>query len=129
MKEIKFRQPIFNEDGSFRFWNYWAYIDGLFIHPEGNNDSYQYIGVKFKDAEVYEGDIIRWMAEDGDCFKGVLVFEEPDSESHFLSGFCVANPIDITDEVLDEDGGINVGGWNGEPQIIGNIVENPELIA
>jgi len=129
MQEIKFRQPRFNGDGSFRLWNYWGYIDGLFIHPEGNQDNYQYIGVKFKDSEIYAGDIIRWMDEDGDCFKGVVVFEEPDSESHFLSGFCVGNPIDITDEVLGEGGEIIVEGWNGEPQIIGNIVETPELLS
>jgi uncharacterized phage protein (TIGR01671 family) len=88
----------------------------------------QYTGVKFKNTALYEGDIIRWMGDNGDCFKGVITFKETDSEQTlFLSGFCVESCVDISDDVIGDDGEL-IEGWDGASEVIGNIYENPELL-
>lgn len=100
-------------------------------HPGGWVEDYpliQYIGVRFGEKKVYEGSIIRWMADDGDCFRGLVEFvNEPPEGSLFLSGFRVTNIVNITDEVTDEEGSM-LPGWNGEPEVIGHILESPELL-
>lgn len=92
-------------------------------------DLIQYIGRRFKNQEVYEGSIIRWMAEDGDCFKGMVEFtNDPPEGSPFLSGFWVTHIVDITAEVTDEQGEL-LPGWDGAPEVIGHILKNPELLS
>ncbi len=68
--------------------------------------------------EVKEGNTIRWMAEDGECYKGIVEFGDPQTDaSMFLSGFAVFTPTNITDEVLNDDGEL-IGDWNGEVEIV-----------
>lgn len=67
MREIKFRQPIFNKDGTYNSWHYWGWIsEGNFVSPlsMGHNikniRGLQFTGLKDKHGkEIYEGDIIK----------------------------------------------------------------------
>jgi len=64
-------------------------------------------------------DTVRWMACCGDCFRGTVDFRENTDESTpFLSGFLVTKIINITDEVMDEEGNLP-DGWNGELEVVG----------
>lgn len=63
MKELKFRQPIFQKYGGFIRWHFWGFIEGEFISPvniaEGGKDSQQFTGlIDVKGNNIYEGDII-----------------------------------------------------------------------
>jgi len=83
------------------------------------------LGLEWQGQILYELDILRWMADDGECYKGLVELRENEcEESCFLVGLCITNPINISDEVTSEDGEI-LEGWNGEPQVIANILENP----
>ena len=86
----------------------------------------QFTGDHYNGKDEYEGDIVRYCAEDG-CYKGVITFEKnlDDENSRFNSGYTVSNPVDISEEVTDDDGELKPG-WDGEPEIIGNIIDNPE---
>lgn len=72
-----------------------------------------------KGIEIKKGDTIRWMACCGDCFKGIVDFRVNDDERiPFLSGFLVCKVVNITDDVMNEEGEL-IGGWNGSLEIIG----------
>ena len=67
--------------------------------------------------QICKGDTVRWMASSGDCFKGTVDFREnEDEDTPFLSGFLAVNIVDITDEVMDDDGNL-LNGWNGELEV------------
>lgn len=63
-KEIKFRMPIKNLDGSFNEWFYWGFAgdNDEFISPHSKYrecESFQFTGVLDKNGkEIFEGDMI-----------------------------------------------------------------------
>ena len=116
--------------GIFSYWHHWGFIEDkhgnlTFVAPETGfsstkkayKNSYQHISLKDKDGVgIYRGDYIKWKIQ-RDTF---LV-----SEVMFTRGkFCVRS------------GGLVWGCGNsctndgqlGDVKIIGNIVENPELV-
>ena len=107
MRDLKFRQPVFNDDGSFRYWVYWGYIGGDFIAPEEESDSYQYIGIKKNDIEVYEGDILSPVKRLKKYENQVIEYCAADN----FAGFVTRG--ELTFDECDE--------------VIGNVVETPEL--
>ena len=99
-REIKFRQKTKDS------WHFWGYIGNDFISPmNGIKESMQYTGLKDKNGrEIFEGDAIR-------------VGEIPDKQNIIIE--------DI--RCLDD-----ISPWVKERvwlEVIGNVYENPELIA
>lgn len=131
MREIKFRIPNFNRDGSFSHFSYWGAIDyygnpvldhSIFTSP-GNTSSTtkgwheQYTGLKDKDGkEIYEGDIFcsYYHLEKGKPNHAPVVYENGAFTWH-------GKPLGYDEEALEPsstDWGI----------ITGNIYENPDLL-
>lgn len=113
---IKFRQPMFGEDGEFIGFHYWGFIDGKFIGPSNTwvngRESEQYSGLLDKNRrEIYEGDIIN---------TGIRNYQVTYNPPSFdLDGY--------------DDGDYYSGGyaqtWHWDSfEIVGNIYENPELL-
>ena len=114
MREIKFRQPIFNDDGSFRLWHYWGFFNKEFISPYSPLiDSQQFIGLPDKNGtKIYEGDIVRAQQWEG----GKLVW---------ISG-QVNYDVQCCRWMI---GTTAVSGTiDAHRHIMGNIYENPELL-
>jgi len=118
-REIKFRQKTKDS------WHFWGYIGNDFISPmNGIKESMQYTGLLDKnDKEIYEGDLFGKMGGD---------IERPDEyEMHARVYFDV----DLASFVVDAFN----GGWQyldvylrdrtTSREVIGNVHENPELIA
>ena len=71
-----------------------------------------------KGKRIYLNNTVRWMASCGDCFKGVIDFRENiDDSTPFLSGFLATKIVNITDDVMDDEGNLK-DGWNGELEVI-----------
>jgi hypothetical protein len=126
MREIKYRIPWINGDGSFSGFTYWGRIDHkshssseCFTSPgqwggRRAKPDEQFTGLRDKNGkEIYEGDIVRWDI----------------NQSH---------PIGIVD-YIDSFGGYDLkniyddyhvcNDWGrGEYEVVGNIHENPELL-
>lgn len=109
IRSIKFRQTI-HKNGEFSWWHYWGQIDkGHFVSPANPVDpSYQFTGLLDKSKkEIYEGDIVKYTRIIRRTKKHKTFIEEVRySHASFY-------PIGID--------------WN-KLKIIGNIVENPELL-
>ena len=120
-------------DGKFLKWHYWSFIEEqvtrfgnlTFVAPETNfssieeahKNSYQCTGLKDKEGvDVYQGDYIKWQIQRKTFLVSEVIFTR--------GGFCV------------HSGGLlwgcgnscSKGGQLGDVKIIGNIVENPELV-
>lgn len=124
MREIKFRQPIYDNEGNFNRWHYWGFIDGGFkgiIPPIHSAErlSQQYTGLHDKkDKEIYEGDYARF----------------PNTE------YRKRKPSDKVGEVVFSNGVFKLSPtssrWNDlylsilstQVEVIGNIYENPDLL-
>jgi len=117
MKEIKFRQPIFDRDGKFGRFVYWGFIDGGFRGPvEGEcaGESEQYTGVKDRNGnEIYEGDICKDICINGNEYAPLsVIFDE--------GAFSLKYSEDYIPPLCDID--------LDHIEVIGNIYENPELM-
>jgi uncharacterized phage protein (TIGR01671 family) len=124
MKEVKFRQPIWNKK-KFVGWHYWGFIGGGFIGivppiEKAKQEVQQYTGLKDKnEKEIYEGDIlIVRELHDSNAFDGVWNNEKQESIPQIIE--C-NSPIDW---ILPSDISWHPNYW----EVIGNIYENPELI-
>ena len=137
MRELKFRQPIFNNEGIFIHWHYWGFIDnGCFVSPYCNppekaqEQSQQYTGLKDKNGkEIYEGDIVLW--EDWHGFEDEMAHPEPDYDwrkPHEIiwddCGFNIKMPFDNNLRISGKYDYIKQYGV----EIIGNIYENGKLL-
>ncbi len=121
-REIKFRQPILSIVGKFISWKYWGYIDGQFIAPDpvifqdDISESQEYTGLEDKKGkEIYEGDIVRFNTSyefDRDDYSGITKVEWIEKEAGFY-------PFTLNNR------------WRCDVknvEVIGNVMENPELV-
>ena len=121
-REIKYRQPVFNKDGSFSHWHYWGWIsEGNFVSPMSmahnvnNIKGLQYIDIKDKnDNPIYERDVVKWNIND--IVRIAPVYYDQESAC-FWMGIDIKNNFLVLNDWLR-------GGY----EIIGNIYENPELV-
>ena len=127
MGELKYRQAIFVK-GEFSYWHYWGFIQEehgnlTFVAPEMNlstieeayKNSYQCVGRKDKnDIEIYKADILK------DDYGRILLVEWYKCCFSFKA---------ITETNFLRARDINQWFENGEklPEIVGNIIENPEV--
>ena len=130
MREIKFRVPIYY-GGKFSHFLYWSNEgDAIKFEPDDvlsgdrifltrgvreARDSEQFTGLRDKNGkEIYEGDIYKCEDEDGPQI--VEYYEGYEGDSHPVQGFIFCS-------FFREDNVIS------DIEVIGNIHENPELVA
>jgi hypothetical protein len=136
MRELKFRQALMSF-GKFCGWHYWGFIDGKFVSPaesaecsvaNAEKHSYQFIERKDKnDKEIYVGNIVRlkWQGHVWGIY--TVEFGEGanegggDSSSYFYGYYLkeVNSGKQHADYLIKDDLTI---------EIIGNTIENPELL-
>lgn len=110
MREIKFRKWSKNTEGKFRMKDVFDY-DEMSKNPKYWDAIYmQYTGLKANGKEIYEGDILRANDE-----VGVV---EWDNYRWFISWKKYENG----------HPDLQLGRYNTDLEIIGNIYENPELL-
>lgn len=97
-------------------------------------DLLSYIPVsEYNDKDVYEGDLVRFCNEDGDCILGTFEFvNDPDEEGTELwCGWKLKKLKDITSEWYDDQdnwlGDKEESKWDGNICIVGNIYDNKEM--
>ena len=124
MRELKFRQPIYDRKGKFYHFEYWGrlgpqdeYDEKCFKGPASastmvSKPDEQFTGLHDKNGkEIYEGDIITL----GEKNKACLVVWDNER-----GAFCAI----INNTAIR----MHVDFWKSG-KIIGNIHENPELLA
>jgi len=111
-------------------------VEDHYLPLPGNYELMQYTGLKAKNGEIYEGDIIRMNAQGR--YTGTF-YGEPGEEYDIdytgevvilpSKGVCLKNPLCI-DGINGNKG--KVSGYKEvrayRSEIIGNIYENPELL-
>lgn len=138
MKEIKFRQAIFDKDGKFLNWHYWGLIGDTFVSPstglcppkEAVENSYQYTGFKDrKGKEIYDGAFIQFHISKG----SPVVSDFEDQDPLRKSVYWDPEEADWTWKRMDgipERSGFTFCKNNADTimEVIGSIYENPELL-
>jgi len=77
----------------------------------------QYTGLKDKNGkEIYEGDVVEWVWENGNIYREVVKWKEIPTEETSCFGF------EFSGDLISKYGGRDT------VEIIGNIYENPELL-
>lgn len=127
MREIKFRQPVFNRDGSFSHFHYWGWIsEGNFVSPlsmthrvDGIKGD-QFTGLSDKNGvEIYEGDVLNWLAIEKKTGRKVVdenvVVKWQDYGARYIVN------LNGMDENLFQN---RTRMW----EVIGNIHEHPHLL-
>jgi len=110
--EIKFRQPIKNEEGEFLEWFYWGNIEGEWIswalnEIDTRNESQQFTMYCDKyDREIYGGDLVRIDSLDG-IYE--VIFDDGKWRAHTENCNGDPNTVDL-DEVS--------WTWNQEVELI-----------
>lgn len=120
MREIKYRQPLFHQ-GKFNTWFYWGFTKGKehgWTSPQNHQSkNYQFIGLFDKnDKPIYEGDILNvwdWGRPPQELL-GVSEVYWDNQEA----AWCLA-PDPTEGDRYDLFRNI---------EVIGNTVENPELM-
>lgn len=132
--EQKHRQAIYI-NGVFLRWHYWGFIEEqvtpfrnlTFVAPEMNlssieeayKNSYQYTGRKSNEKELYGGDVVEWVNNYGEENIGWIRYTKA------IAGFYI---VLIKGSYLPfYTGDVRNFAW-GDLKVIGNIVENPELV-
>jgi len=111
MREIKFRQPVYDSYNNFCGFHYWGFIDGKFIEPIIHTNWLSQFYTCFKDEtkkEIYQDDVIEWN-------QGALLIQSPVFWSDIGGWFPFIGGIKF--EFLRSE----------DSRIIGNFCENPEL--
>lgn len=124
-QDIKFRQAIFI-DGKFHHWHYWGFVkDNKFVGPTNLKDpNFQGILRGKDNVLIYEGDGVRFENEAG-CYLVLMQWYEGEEERCW-AGFEGKTIRDITEDIYN-DNGHAPESWTGEEEVVGNIIENPEL--
>jgi len=119
MKEIKFRQPIY-ENGKIIKWHYWGFKNGEYQLPINQHESYQFTGMKDKNKkEIYEGDFVKYTADImWSAKKGII---SVDTFAVVVWGYAGFTFKQIGKEPLRA---LNYEQY----EVIGNKFQNPELI-
>lgn len=126
MKELKFRQRVKGK------WHYWGFIEpGSFTGPVNPFDpSYQYIGVKAKNVDIYEDDIVKFpntLSNGRDHLEIIkLGWFEYDLGSHLRNNAVYACGYSSSIHPSKYEGD-NYQGEDFPAEIIGNVQDNPEL--
>jgi len=129
MREMKFRQPMFDTNGNFIHWHYWGFVsDGRFDGiqtgtsssiKQAQETSQQYTSLKDKNGkEIYEGDIVActlyhygYLARIENITVQYGKFLRPNHNAGFYPFHDTINAFEIITS-----------------EVIGNIYENPELL-